>query len=115
MKKLFYILISLIVVMFIASCSHKYYEQTTTNEDKAFIIITSDFGGYPQGVTVEIDRKEKININTIYRDNQRFKVAPIGLVPGKHSIKIIKNNSGEVVYDKLIFIGHQNTQHIILP
>lgn len=110
MKK--YILLAIIAIATLSGCRNTYQTFSAGKENASFVLITTDNTDYKHNITVLIDNNTPIVIEKVFKTKRQLQAKPITTTPGKHNIKVLKND--KVLYDQAIFIGLQETKLIIL-
>lgn len=112
MKRILYLLSIAIIATTLASCvGVKTSSQGLEND--SFLLFVGDTGKYRGGVQVSVDDNESF-IAQVQKDHaDRPKGAVYAIATGSHKISVIHNN--QLIYQKQIFIGAQETKKITLP
>ena len=111
MKNFFFLILG--VILLFSSCK-AVMSETTGVEDVAYIKVLKSDGNpvdYDNELFLIIDNK-KVLLSKIYKNKKRIKSDKTKLTVGKHHV-VIKYKE-EILYDKQIFVGNQETRKIIL-
>jgi len=97
---------ALLIICIVCSCTVGIREEVIQKEDKSFLHFT----GKTLGATVIIDDKDKILLEESKDGKDFSKKTLYQVCPGKHKLKIFKDN--ELIIERIIYIGNSETKEI---
>ena len=110
MKKTFLVLSS-ITLLFTACTSISAVSKGIENQSYLKFIETNK--DYEELLKVSIDENKPFEAKS-YKGKEKTSQKIYAIPTGKHRV-IVKTINGDLVYDKIIFIGNQETKKILLP
>jgi len=111
--KFFYSLIMALMFVSLAGCASYPTEQRSGKEDLAFVQFVTQGKYAHQNVHVDLDGT-KFDASPVKAKKARLKGALYSVATGKRKI-VVKNNQGDVIFQKYIMLSSQETQQITLP
>ncbi len=102
------IIIGFAILLFFG-CTVGVREETLQKPDKAYL----KFSGNVKGASVIVDDNASVDLAKSSNDKEFTSEELIQIVPGKHTVKVYKNNS--IVVERIIFTSSGETVLIEIP